>query len=50
MRDLLRHARTCHGPLLDALEPVLKDLAGAAVTIWEQWWQILSEMQVDPFT
>ena len=45
MRDLVRHARGKHKQLVDAMEPVLRDLAGAAVTIWERWWQTLNEVQ-----
>ncbi len=45
VQELVKHARVRHGPLLDAMEPFLRDLAAAAVTIWEQWWQILNEIQ-----
>ena len=41
----MRHARTKHKSLAEAVEPVLGDLAGAAVTIWERWWQILTGVQ-----
>ncbi|KAK9839154.1 hypothetical protein WJX74_010625 [Apatococcus lobatus] len=47
VRELMRHARSKHKPLVNVMEPVLRDLAGAAVTIWERWWQILTEVQAN---